>query len=359
MLTNSFKTLKIVAARHHSSILFVFLLSPSLVFSADTTTQFIYLQDKISETLHGPKMLLIKKGEFLMGSPQNEEGRYENEGPQHKVTFKYDFYLAQTPITVGQFRSFIEATGYKTVAEEKGWSNLRNPVTGDWEKNTGMNWRHNNRGELSSDNLPVVHVAWNDAVEYTNWLSRVTGKPYRLPSESEFEYANRAGTQTKYWWGNDTPKTKTANIKGEFDIPANDKTWFPTPEERQYAYSQGYTPFLFKGYGDGFWGISPVAAFEPNPFGLYDTTGNVWEWMADCWNTSYHGAPADGSARTNDGVCELRVLRGGSYYCFPRHVRSANRWTRPATDTAMYIGFRIARDKTSDEDNGTASDNDF
>jgi len=279
-----------------------------------------------------------------MGSPRDEEGRYEDEGPQHKVTFKNDFYMAETQVTVEQYRVFVESAGYKTSAEQRGFSNLRNPDSGEWVEMSGVNWRHNNRGEPSDDNMPVVHVSWDDAAAYAKWLSEKTGKQYRLPSESEFEYANRAGTTTRYWWGNNTPATKIANLKGELDIPNDDKSWFPTPQERQYAYRQGYTPMLFKGYGDGFWGIAPVASFEANPFGLYDTTGNVWEWMTDCWNSSYHGAPSDGSPRTKEGVCSLRVLRGGSYYCFPRHVRSANRWAQPRADTAMYIGFRVVRD---------------
>lgn len=302
------------------------------------------LRERISSEVDGPKMVLIPKGEFIMGSPQSEKGRYENEGPQHKVIFKHDFYLAQTPITVGQFRYFVESTGYKTLAEQRGWSNMRSPETGEWEESAGINWRHNNRGQVSKDNLPVVHVAWDDAMAYVKWLADKTGKPYRLPSEAEFEYANRAGSTTIYWWGNNAPIKKVANLKGEFDIPENDKTWYPTPQERQHAFSQGYTPFLFKGYGDGYWGIAPVASFKPNNFGLYDTTGNVWEWTADCWNSSYHGAPTDGSARDNFGVCELRVLRGGSYYCFPRHIRSANRWAQYKSHSMMYTGFRVARD---------------
>lgn len=328
-------------------VMLTLLCFPTLSPASNTSDKFVAIQDKISANQLGPKMILIDRGEFLMGSPMGEKGRYEDEGPQHKVIFKNDFYMAQTPITVGQFRVFIEASGYETEAEKQEWSEWRNPKTGEWEGIPNLNWRHDNKGEVSNNNNPVVHVNWYDATAYANWLSQVTGKKYRLPSEAELEYTNRAGTTTRYWWGNDNPVKKVANLKGEFDIPENDKTWFPTPQERQYAYAHGYTPFLFKGYGDGFWGISPVASFNANPFGLYDTAGNVWEWAADCWNSSYHGAPNDGSEWTNNGVCKLRVVRGGSYYCFPRHVRSANRWARAIDYRGMYVGFRVARDAES------------
>ena len=309
------------------------------------------IQDRLIDDNVGPKMVLIPQGEFLMGSPRTETGRYEDEGPQFKVTFDKPFYMAETPITVAQFRTFILNSGYQTVAEKEQWSEWRNPDTGQWEGKTGLDWRHNQRGETNGDDFPVVHVSWHDARAYAEWLSTVTKKTYRLPSEAEMEYANRAGTVTAYWWGDGAPPQKVANLKGEHDIPENDLTWYPTPEERQYAYAQGYTPFLFEGYGDGYWGLSPVASFKANPFGLYDTAGNVWEWTEDCWNGSHHGAPSDGSARL-EGTCDYRVVRGGSYYCFPRHVRSANRWRQAQHNRTMYLGFRVVRELDRSEEDG-------
>ncbi|MCI0505041.1 MAG: formylglycine-generating enzyme family protein [Gammaproteobacteria bacterium] len=302
------------------------------------------IRDQLINGASGPPLVLVPDGRFLMGSPQSEAGRYEDEGPQHKVRIK-SFLLAQTPITVAQFKVFVVATDYETQAEKEQSVEWRNPATGDWEKNSNLNWRHNPRGEINGDDYPVVYVSWNDAQEYIKWLSKETGKSYRLPSESEMEYANRAGTGTTYWWGNDIPDQAVANLKGQFDLPENDKTWYPTASERQYAYAHGYTPFFFENYGDGYWGLSPVASFKANSFGLYDTTGNVWEWTADCWNGSYHGAPDDGSAWSS-GACTYRVVRGGSYYCVPRHVRSANRWRLKQSYRVMYVGFRIARDVT-------------
>ncbi|MGD8639678.1 MAG: formylglycine-generating enzyme family protein [Gammaproteobacteria bacterium] len=312
--------------------------------SSDRPRQPSVIQEPVGDGMRAPKMVLVPAGEFMMGSPRHEDGRYEDEGPQHKVTFSDPFYLAQTPVTVGQFRDFVQATDYRTAAEQHGWSGWRNPVTGEWEKNPELNWRYNHRGELNGDDYPVLHVSWDDANAYAQWLSEQTGHTYRLPSESEMEYANRAGTTTAYWWGNGNPGQQIANLKGEQDIPENDKTWFPTPGERQYAYAHGYTPFFFEDYGDGYWGPSPVASFKGNAFDLHDTTGNVWEWTADCWHGSYHGAPDDGSAWIENGVCTHRVVRGGSYYCFPRHVRSANRWKQRKEYRGMYIGFRVARD---------------
>jgi formylglycine-generating enzyme required for sulfatase activity len=327
------------------------LLFPAQLSASEPNRDIQFVQEKIEKNILGPKMILIQEGEFMMGSPRTEEGRYEDEGPQHKVTFAKSFYIAETPITVGQFRVFSETSGYKTEAEKQEWSEWRNPKTGRWEEMAKIDWRHNNRGEISGDNFPVVHISWDDAKAYANWLAKVTNKPYRLPSEAEVEYTNRAGSSSVYWWGNNAPTQVVANLKGEFDIPENDKTWYPTAEERQYAYAHGYTPFLFKGYGDGHWGISPVASFKANTFGLYDTAGNVWEWTEDCWNGSYHGAPKDGSAWTNNGACSYRVIRGGSYYCFPRHVRSANRWAQTTDYRSMYVGFRVARElEQTDED---------
>ncbi|WP_455208801.1 formylglycine-generating enzyme family protein [Kaarinaea lacus] len=305
------------------------------------------LQDKLMSGNLAPTLVIVPEGEFMMGSPRSEEGRYEDEGPRHKVRLN-SFLLAQTPITVAQFKAFVDATGYKTQAEKENWAEWRNPITGEWEKSSQLNWRYNYRGELNGDNYPVIYVSWNDAQAYIKWLAIQTNKPYRLPSEAEMEYANRAGTDTVYWWGNNSPDRTVANLKGEFDLPENDKSWYPTPAERQYAYAHGYTPFFFENYGDGYWGPSPVASFKANPFGLYDTTGNVWEWTQDCWNGSYHGAPTDGSAWLS-GACTYHVVRGASYYCFPRHVRSANRWGLNQSQRVMYLGFRVARDIMADD----------
>ncbi len=282
-----------------------------------------------------------------MGSPDNETGRYENEGPLHPVTLPGPYLLGKTEVTVGQFRRFIENTGYRTDAEKAHGSFLRDARSGQWRLVRGVNWRHDHTGAPAADDMPVVHVSWRDAQAYVQWLSAQTGHTYRLPSEAELEYANRAGTQTRFWWGDGSPQLLVANLRGEIDLSAFPaKLRQPTPGEYNYVVHDGPTELYFENYGDGHTGAAPVGSFAPNPFGLYDTTGNVWEWTQDCWHDDYTGAPTDGSAWTfrNKGQCRTRVLRGGSWYCFPRHLRSANRYSESLDFRNMYIGFRVARD---------------
>jgi formylglycine-generating enzyme required for sulfatase activity len=142
------------------------------------------------------------------------------------------------------------------------------------------------------DGRPLINVSWNDAKDYVEWLCRKTGRTYRLLSEAEWEYGARAGSTTAFWWGNDVGRNK-ANCNGCGSEWDNSKT-------------------------------APVGSFRANDFGLYDTAGNVWEWVKDCWHDSYDGAPTDGSAWVN-GDCSSRVLRGGSWIVVPRFVRSAYR----------------------------------
>lgn len=295
----------------------------------------------------GPQLVVVPAGEFLMGSPADEPGRYADESPQHPVRFAKAFALGRTEVTVGEFKKFVEATKYRTTAEQEGGSWIRDPANGVWKLKDNLNWNYDNFGNPTKDEHPVVHISWEDAQSYLKWLSEQTGKKYRLPSEAELEYANRAGTTTRYWWGNEFPTAKVGNLRGEKDMPLFPAPLrFPTKEEFSYAFEDGYTKANFTGYGDGFGGVSPVASFKTNPFGLYDTSGNVWEWTEDCWHDSYENAPADGSAWIvgKGANCGRRVLRGGSFYCYPRHVRAANRWSEVPAFRNMYVGFRVARD---------------
>lgn len=304
-------------------------------------------QDAFDAGGQGPRLILIPAGNFLMGSPEEEAGRYANEGPQHKVVFEKPFFLGLTEVTVGQFRRFVEATGYKTDGERNTGSFMRDDSIkfGKWRLRKEVNWRQNHEGKPSLDENPVVHVSWYDAQAYLAWLSKESGKTYRLPSEAELEYSNRAGSGGQFWWGESSPMEKLVNIRGDKDkAVANPLTWKHTPIERQYAFNEGDTPEIFEGYGDGFHGLAPVGNFSANPFGLYDTAGNVWEWVQDCWHENYNGAPSDGSAWVDNKKCGKRIVRGGSFYCYPRHVRSANRWERWPEFRNMYIGFRVARD---------------
>jgi len=225
----------------------------------------------------GPAMVVVPAGTFVMGSPDGEEERDEDEAPQHKVTIPSPFAVSKFPITFDKWDACVADGGSTKQPNDEGWG----------------------RGTR-----PVIGVNWNDAQTFVSWLKQKTGKPYRLLSEAEWEYAARAGTYTAYCVG-DTIDKAHANFDG-------DKT-------------------------------TPVGAYAANNFGLHDMHGNVWEWVEDCWNASYDNAPADGSAWTS-GDCEMRILRGGSWFSGSRLLRSAERLRYLAEIETKYLGFRVARD---------------
>lgn len=275
----------------------------------------------------GPEMVVMPAGSFQMGSPENEEDRMSNEGPQHRVTFDRGFAMAKTEITVGEFSIFVSETGYRTDAERAGASRIYQLNSGRMTRESGVNWRHDYSGREADDDLPVIHVSWNDANAYARWLAEETGRNYRLPTEAEFEYALRAGTQTPYWWGTGSPDEDVENVTGDGDASPTDARW----------------NVAFRRYSDGYWGPGPVGSLETNPLGLHDMGGNVMEWVEDCWHDSYVRAPGDGSAWVNPG-CERRVIRGGSWSSTPAMSRSAFRIASNASSTDMRVGFRVARD---------------
>ena len=161
---------------------------------------------------------------------------------------------------------------------------------------------------------PVINVSWEDAVAYADWLSGQTGKRYRLPTEAEWEYAARAGSETAYWWGDEVGDGR-ANCDGCGSEWDDEKT-------------------------------APVGSFQANPFGLYDTSGNVWEWVQDCWHENYEGAPTDGSAWEAEGGGDVgrRVIRGGSWFNDPRSLRSSLRFGNTLDSRDYLVGFRLAQD---------------
>jgi formylglycine-generating enzyme required for sulfatase activity len=276
----------------------------------------------------GPTMVVIPAGSFMMGSPDNEDDRFSNEGPLHRVTIDRGFALSRTEITVGEFALFVDDTGYRTDAEIEGSSRVYDPQSGRMDSENRITWRNDYVGEEASADLPVVHVSWNDARAYANWLSEQTGRDYRLPSEAEFEYALRAGTQTPYWWGEGPPEVDNVeNVTGEGDQSRTNARW----------------TVAFRRYADGFWGPAPAGRLAANPFGLHDMGGNVMEWTEDCWHDSFVRAPADGSAWVNPG-CGRRVIKGGSWTSTPVMSRSAFRLSSTQDTTDMRVGFRVARD---------------
>jgi formylglycine-generating enzyme required for sulfatase activity len=241
-------------------------------------------KDTFMECSRCPEMVVVPKGSFMMGSPANEPGRYPDEGPQHKVTITKPFAVSKFTLTFDNWDACVI----------DGGCGGYNPSDWGW-----------GRGPQ-----PVINVSWDDAKSYVAWLSKRTSKPYRLLTEAEYEYATRAGTQTAYWWGNDIGNGN-ANCNG------CDSQW----DGKQAA---------------------PVGSFASNQFGLYDMSGNVWEWVEDCWRDSYQGAPSDGSARTS-GDCSRRVVRGGSWYFIPQVLRAANRGRNSTVLRGLNIGFRLAR----------------
>jgi formylglycine-generating enzyme required for sulfatase activity len=235
-----------------------------------------------------PRMVVVPGGEFMMGSPSHEAERGNDEGPQRKVTIAKPFAVGNFEITFADWDACV-ATGGCKHKPKADWGRGRQPITG---------------------------VSWNDTQEYVAWLSRKTSKTYRLLTEAEWEYAARAGTMTPFSTG-PAITTDQANFDGNYTYGGSAKgTYLQRTVE--------------------------VGSFKPNAFGLYDMHGNVWEWVEDCYEWTYAGAPTDGSARVTS-VCASRVLRGGSWFSSPKYLRAAVRsGARPDYSTGFY-GFRVAR----------------
>jgi formylglycine-generating enzyme required for sulfatase activity len=282
--------------------------------------------DVLSDGSRGPRMVVVPVGRFRMGSPESEPGRGSSEGPQRLLAFDKGFAVARNEITVAEFRRFIEAEGYRTDAERSGSSAIYNEKSGRLTKRRGVDWRRSYNGTRARDGDPVVHVSWNDAAAYAAWLSKATGKPYRLPTEAEFEYVLRAGGSSIFPWGEGDPAETIANLAGSDELSETGRRW-----------SQG-----IKGYNDGHWGPAPVRSYAANAFGLYDLEGNLSEWVEDCWHDNFLRAPEGTEAWVNPG-CELRVIRGGSWGSSRDQCRSAWRGSALADSSGARVGFRVAR----------------
>jgi formylglycine-generating enzyme required for sulfatase activity len=287
-----------------------------LALSVDAARGEEHKEREFKECTNCPVMVGIPAGSFVMGSPPSENGRFDTEGPQHKVTIKA-FALGKYDVTSEHFLAFLRATGYQPAP--------CNPLL-------DMGWRSSGQGraappyDADAPHWPAVCLSWNDAKRYIEWLNEEVAKerptaarptgPYRLPTEAEWEYATRAGTTTARWWGNEIGVNK-ANCNG-----------CGSPWDKR----------LF----------SDVDAFAPNGFGLYGMLGNAWQWTEDCWHQTYDGAPDDASAWTQ-GDCRKHVIRGGSWISLPVFVRSAARSGGGGTDEGEYdystlTTFRVARD---------------
>ena len=236
--------------------------------------------DEFRDCPQCPKMVVIPAGKFVMGSNKG----LKRELPLHQVTIPKPLAFGRFEVTFHEFDACHDAGACKKKPFDRGWGRGRRPV---------------------------MNVLIGDIAEYTAWLSKKTGKRYRLPSEAEWEYAARAGTKSGYWWGDDM-RPGAANCRNCGTEWSGHKT-------------------------------APVGKFEPNPWGLYDMHGNVLEITKDCWNTSHDNAPSDGSERT-DGDCKSRVIKSGAWYYLPKVSRSASRARNDGRIISYFIGFRVVRE---------------
>lgn len=264
-----------------------------------------------------PKMVVIPSGSLAMGSPDSEAGRNDDEGPVHRVRIAA-FALSKTEITQGQFAAFASETEYST--GDKCWT----LEGGNYEERSGRDWRK--PGYSQNSQHPVACINWNDAQAYAKWLSRKTGKRYRLPTEAEWEYSARGNTNTARYW--DDNLDKACGYANAADQTA-------------LAQIPGAIAWSIHKCTDGFAYTAPVGGFKANAFGLNDMLGSVWEWTEDSYHNSYEGAPTDGSTWQGEGA--NRVLRGGSWNNGPRQVRAAKRARSHAANRGSINGFRIAR----------------
>jgi sulfatase modifying factor 1 len=271
----------------------------------------------------GMKLVRIGPGEFLMGSPADEEGRFHNE-TQHKVKLTKPFFLGAHHVTRGQFAAFVKDAAYRTDAEKDGWAYCLSANGASAEKVKGASWQR--PGFDQTDDHPVVQVSWNDAQAFCQWLSKKEGSKYRLPTEAEWEYTCRAGTHAAYFWGDNPDGGQGfANCA---DLTLKDKL-------------PNYTTFNWR---DGFVFTSPVGSFRPNPWGLYDMIGNAWEWCGDYYVAYGDGDAVDPTGPAQGDISSTRVLRGGSWICAPRDCRAACRfWGAPGSQV-INAGFRVCRD---------------
>ena len=248
-------------------------------------------RDRLRSGGEGPEMVVIPAGQFRMGCVSDIDC-IDDEKPVHEVVIARPFAMSKYEVTFDDYDRYT----YMNKADDEGWGRGRRPV---------------------------INVSWDDATEYTAWLSAETGKRYRLPTEAEWEYATRAGSITKYHFGNN--KAKLCQYANHADTSTD-------IDFRNITCSDGVSKRT-----------AEVGRFRPNAFGLYDMHGNVWEWVQDCGNGKYEGVPSDSSAWTS-GDCSQRVIRGGSWSTIPRNLRSAYRGGGARTFRYYSWGFRLVRD---------------
>ena len=277
----------------------------------------------VGETLQDcpvcPMLVVIPGGRFTMGFDGGEPERYE--GPLRQITISEPFAAGQFEVTVAQYRAFVERTGHRSESGCFVWDG-QNAYFGET-----LSWRDPGFGRPPADDEPVVCVSWTDAKAYAAWLSEHTGEPYRLLSEAEWEYAARAGSPERYAWGSGAAEgCRWANM---FD--------------RSAAAANIESPLTATACEDGFARIASVGSLEPNAFKLYDTTGNVWEWVEDCYLMPYPPGPTDGNAYLGPAGCDRRGVRGGSWITGGGRQTVTFRGRDPEDRKSQIFGFRVAR----------------
>ena len=263
---------------------------------------------------HCPQLVVIPSGSFTMGTEDGDA----DEQPPHVVTIGEPFAVGKYEVTVAEFGAFVQATNHDMSHKEgpfglPGAGSCQSPRF--FQATKTVTWR--TPGYRQTDASPVVCISWNDATAYVKWLSRTTGKPYRLLSEAEWEYITRANTTSAFYFG---------------EIISTDQANYNSSHTTELSEGQKYREKALK-----------VGSFSANKFGVHDTHGNVMEWVDDCWHENYEGAPLDGSAWTANGSCSSRVLRGGSWYQSAPYLRSAFRNSAKVSERRTHQGFRIGR----------------
>ncbi|MDD9985362.1 MAG: formylglycine-generating enzyme family protein [Spirochaetaceae bacterium] len=272
----------------------------SLLHTATQGLQPPAVGEQFRDCAECPEMVVVPAGSYVMGSPSSEEGRWDHEGPQHRVTIGEPFAVGTYEVTFEEWDACVSGGGCGGYAPDARWGRGRRPV---------------------------ANVSWYDAQRYVAWLRHETGEPYRLLSEAEWEYVARAGSSMAHYWG------ESSSVQCRYENGADQ-----TIKEN----SSNYTDSDVVSCDDGYYGAAPAGSFSPNGYGLYDALGNVAEWVEDCWNDSYRGAPFDGSA-WESGNCSRRVVRGGAWAFGPVGMRSAYRGWDGTGDRPFYAGFRVAR----------------
>ncbi len=289
----------------------------------------------IRDCAHCPEMVVLPAGHFLMGASAEEE---EREGvrpslrgrslPQHEVTVAA-VAIARYEVTRDEYARFVAATGRPDPTSclwlKPELSDAEIVPSESWRQVDGHSWKNPGFAQTSRD--PVVCVSWEDATAYTQWLSKITGKAYRLPTEAEWEYAARAGTTTAHYWGDSVAEGCAFGNLADATLKAK----YPA-----------IVPFQYLTCDDGRVYTAPVGSYRPNDFGLFDMIGNAWELVDDCWKPDYTSASSN-SNKSVDGDCSQHIVRGGAWNDVPWSARAAVRFGIKADFHGAEMGFRVAR----------------